>query len=279
MEPILLQFTSLGAVLNPPATGAQLGDLETAAACTLPEELRSLYRQADGMSEAGTLPLRWMPLDEVRRDLDVLREAEMTTEEIRALWTDDQGNYAAVYVDGSLRGRICFLDHEEVDPTPAYADLAAFREALLQAARAGQGWYEMLQARPAPPALSPQDEKELALALDYLEQAGAAKDAKKRCKLLFKAMELFPASETHRIQPFLQDDDMWVQERACRLLGKRRYVPAIPAIADVARRGKHNGKIGAMVALREWDHPEAAAQCAQLLEEIDPNWAIYLRCG
>lgn len=32
-----------------------------------------------------------------------------------------------------------------------------------------------------------------------------------------------------------------------------------------------------MVALREWDHPEAAAECAALREEVGPHWGIYLR--
>jgi hypothetical protein len=216
--------------------------------------------------------------EEILGDLPLLREAGMIDETLLPCWTDDQGNYAAVFISGPLTGRPCFLDHEEVDHTPVYPDLESFHAALLAAAAAGQDWSEMLRSRnDVPSGRSSQDEAELALALRHVEQAAAAKDARKRKSLLFKALELFPVADTERILPYLQDDDMWVQERACQLLARRHYVPAIPALAELARHGRQNARIAAMTALREWDHPEAEAQRNLLLLEIDPNWAIYLK--
>jgi hypothetical protein len=278
MPSVLESLVALGALPNSPATESSIQQLESACAGSLPEELRALYRAADGMSAPGQLPLRLLSTAEILRDLDAIREALPLPDELLPFWADDQDNYAAVYLTGPLAGRVSVINHDEVDTAPVYRDLETFHAALLAAAQAGQDWSEMLRSRPVgSEGRSAEDEKELALALKYQGQAAAAPDAKKRKSLLFKALALFPLSETHRLVAFLQDGDMWVQERACQLLAQRRHVPAIPAIAELARNGRVNARIGAMTALREWDHPAAQAQRERLLEEVPPEWRIYLQ--
>lgn len=58
-----------------------------------------------------------------------------------------------------------------------------------------------------------------------------------------------PAEETATIVPFLDDDDMFIQERACELLGERRFAPAAGALRRIAREGMPNGRQAAKRAL------------------------------
>jgi len=68
---------------------------------------------------------------------------------------------------------------------------------------------------------------------------------------------------------------MWIQERACALLGKRGYAAEIPVLAEVARHGKYNGKIAALIALRDFGAPAQEA-VERLKKELQSPWLIYL---
>jgi hypothetical protein len=53
---------------------------------------------------------------------------------------------------------------------------------------------------------------------------------------------------------------MWIQARACDILGNRRYEPAIGKLGDIARTGTTNGRGAAMRALGRIGTPAALAQ-------------------
>jgi len=271
------ELEPFGVAFNPPATAAQLQELEDAISAPLPPELREIYLHHNGMQSQGDYPFRLMSASEVADTYRELREEEYLSEDVRLFWTDDQDNYAALYVSGPA-GRICLINHDEPDLTPLYRSIESFYQAMTAAARAGQDWYEMARslASPEADALPEEQAKELALANEYFERYRSATVPAKRKSLAFKAMQLLPSSESHRLLEFLGSGDMWIQERACTLLGKRGYTAAIPALAEVARSGKHNGRIAALIALRDFG-ASAHEEVERLKKELEPQWLIYLQ--
>src|SRR5207253_3113852 len=108
-------------------------------------------------------------------------------------------------------------------------------------------WYKMPTDYPLLHDAPETDAADLALALDYLAQYNTITDksrstCSKRHFPGFTAMNLLPFSESDRLIPLTyadNDEDMWIQDYACDLLGKRRYLPAIPRLAEVALNGTH----------------------------------------
>lgn len=272
------ELAAFGASAHPPASEAELRKLEAELGCRLPADLRALYLQHNGMAERGDLPFRLMTTEEVASTDRDLREVIEVPDELRCFWTDDESNYAATYVSGPAAGRVCLLAHEEPDPSPLFRSVSAFYRALELAAAAGHDYYELRETLDGPEwAGTPAEQAaDLALAEWYFSQYGAESDPGRKQNLAFAGMQLLPRSESHRLLEWLRSEDMWIQERACELLGRRGLTEAIPALVEVARAGKHNGRVAALTALRKFGAP-AAEEVARLRNELEPQWQIYLK--
>jgi hypothetical protein len=272
------ELERFGAEPSPPATDAQIQELEKALGHPLPPELQALYREHNGLKEPGALPLWLMSTKESAKTNRTMRRDGFFPEELRFFWTDDQSTYAALYVTGPAAGRVCVIEHEEPDPSPVFRSVASFYQAMYRAAEAGQDAYELLHQPGGPETEGTPEEQaaDLALSEEYAARVAAESDPEKRRSLAFAAMQLLPPSEAHRLLGWLRSDDMWIQERACELLGRRRLVEAIPALAEIARNGMHNGRVAALTALREFGAP-AAEVVARLRKELEPQWQIYLK--
>lgn len=272
------ELERFGAAFHPPASEAQLKELAKSLDCALPQDLRALYLHHNGMSERGDLPFRLMTTKEVAKTYRKFRGEEFVSEAIRFFWTDDESNYAALYVSGPAAGRVCVFDHEEADFSPLFRSLGSFYQALIEAAARGQDAYEMLETPGGQePEGTPEEQAaDLALAGLFFALHAAEVDPDIRQRHAFAGMQLLPKSESHRLLEWLRAEDMWVQERACTLLGRRGYTAAIPALAEVARSGKHNGRVAALLALRDFG-AAAGQEVAQLRKELEPQWLIYLQ--
>ncbi|MEO3944273.1 hypothetical protein [Gorillibacterium sp. CAU 1737] len=71
----------------------------------------------------------------------------------------------------------------------------------------------------------------------------------RRCQYLFSLMALTPYEDLDSLLIYLEDEDMFVQERACEIVGHHRYEPAREKLNWVAAEGTHNGKLAAKKAL------------------------------
>ncbi|MFD0715002.1 hypothetical protein [Paenibacillus sp. GCM10027626] len=70
-----------------------------------------------------------------------------------------------------------------------------------------------------------------------------------RCQYIFSIMALTPKTHLDSIVDYLNDEDMYVQERACEIIGFHRYIPAREKLIEVSTTGMHNGKFAAKRAL------------------------------
>jgi len=95
--------------------------------CLFPEALLALYTDHNGMPASKEwLPMRLMSLEEVTDFHQVVLEYGWDLWGLRVFWTDDNSNYAGLYITGPLAGKVCWIDHGEIDPTPVYASVRSF---------------------------------------------------------------------------------------------------------------------------------------------------------
>jgi len=180
-----------------------------------------------------------------------------------AFWTDDNSNYAALYLSGPLVGKVCYLDHEEPDLSPVYRSLGSFLGELRSATITRTNWYDMPTdyfvpinyylhggGNPLPSTdADMNDDRAVADILrSQLKELWAA-DSDEHRFLCFAIMGLTPPPAMGSIVEFLHDEDMWIEARAADALGIHKYSGAVDLLADLALRGAGNGVISAINAL------------------------------
>lgn len=133
--------------LNPPASQAELSELDLAFGCKLPQAMAELYRHHAGQREdIHSMPRRLMPPAKV---LETFRELSgQDRPEGDLIWNDGQTtglfwdsgealDAAGVFLDGPLAGKIYLREaYESVIPRPDFRSLGSFyrwQTAVLQA--------------------------------------------------------------------------------------------------------------------------------------------------
>lgn len=194
--------------------------------------------------------IRFMELGEIQEMLTFTSQIEVF-HDILLLWTDDESNYIGVFYKGPLSYRICAVRHEETDISPMFCDLSSFLMQWEQ--RPSAMWSEWRRDYPATLEYSVA-EKQMQLDVECiielqsrLQQMDIDDDL--RCQWLYCIMALTPAQQLHTLYQYVQDEDMYVQERACEILGYHRDEQALEWLADVVRIGSPNGKTAAKQAI------------------------------
>lgn len=266
MDEIIERIRSAGGELHAGLTDEQLAEFRVALGAPLPPDLERLYRDHDGMAAAGELPMRLLSAAEVVRETTAVREVQPEFLEPGAwlFWSDDNSNYAGIFLQGVLAPRAFVLDHEEPDPTPRFFDVRSLLRHLVSGA--GDIVGEDLRDYPATEELGPSPAEDRELGRRFLSEHAAAPDDSRSA---FAALALLPPQDAELAVPLLRSPNMWIQERACVLLGRRRYEPAIPELLQVARGGMHNGKGAAVRALQQMSTPAAEAALQALKAERD----------
>lgn len=168
--------------------------------------------------------------------------------------TDDNSNYYCLYVDGPLKGMVCYVDHEELDLAPRFRSLSSFINTLNN--HPGSYGLEDFEDRAfdfPSREVSPnylQDQKIIGAL--YHALAAAADDDQQRTQTAFALMALASPTDIETIiYPFLDDEDMYVQERAIALVGFHAYQPAVAKLTALATQAQHNGQLAAKIALQK----------------------------
>ncbi|MEK4738765.1 MULTISPECIES: hypothetical protein [Bacillus] len=217
---------------------------------SLPQEMMNAFKNPIYLQHKNDFLIRLLSFEEAMEVYLYLHE-DVTISEVFPLWTDDNSNYVGVYMLGPLSGRVCFIDHEEMDLSPVYPNVQTLINTLLESPEVD--WYELPKHYPC----SKENTDELQIQQDVhtikelknlLKQPELTEE--KRAHYLFSIMALTPYAQLHEILPLLDDPDMWVQERAAEILDFHRYVPASEKLNWVKEHGQHNGKLAAELALK-----------------------------
>ena len=219
---------------------------------TLPDALLSRLEAHFADQERRDYVLKVLPQEEIGEMLGHMKSIEVY-QNIIPLWTDEQSNYIGLYYAGPLSYRICYLNHEETDVSPGFRNVGSFIQELEQ--RPDADWYELNKDYPAADSTQPTTE-ELAADLKSRDELlaiieGVEIDDDRRCQFLYSLMALTPYSHLDTLLRYLDDEDMYVQERACEIFGFYQYTPAVEQLKIVAEHGLPNGKRAAKRALSQ----------------------------
>jgi hypothetical protein len=263
--------------LNSPAQEENLAELSRICG-KLPSEVLQLYRNHDG--SVGSLRVgkrqlvaRLMPVREVLDTCAALSAIEDPIPQVGSiawLWTDDNSNYAGIYVNGPLQAWICVLDHEEPMLTLAFRSTESFLSRLLDDACRGdpkRPAYDIPSLpRAIPQLISDPAHLESDRQLAALFRQRYAEEANEDLRRLYAqcAICLTPVEDTAQVLTFLEDPDMWTPEAAIRLLEVREWREGIEEIERLAREGRPNGDGAAMRLLTRMNTNESRAAIARL---------------
>lgn len=267
-------------VAMPPATAEDLASLRRLCP-ELPPDVELLYTYVgettggigaffDLMSIADVIELFGAKIESENQSL---RGDMVNPRVMLPIFSDGSGNYAGVFSGGPLRGRCFIHDHEETYNLPVFQNLGRM---ILAFASMHGAVDKSLQDIPSDypvfddAALLDGDEE---LSRFFLDQY--VEDTTKENHSAFLCMQLSPASDTQLLLWMLEQDDIWVQERACELIGLRRFVDGIDAIVEVAMNAKSNPAIATLSVLREWDHPKAKRGLQLLKEGLPDGYSVY----
>jgi hypothetical protein len=206
----------------------------------------------ENVHKHSNFDMRAMTLSEIE-EICLLIKDNLIFKDLIPLFTDDNSNYAAVYVSGPMKGMICYLDHEETDISPVFRSINSFIQAIQLNPKSG--WYDIPKDYPVllEDFNSVQNNDDWTVAeriKNYIDTTNGIND-NYRTNLLFCIMALTSKTHLDKIIQYLYDEDMWVQERACKTFGYHKYEPAAEHLKKVIEDGMHNGKLAAKKALSE----------------------------
>jgi hypothetical protein len=168
--------------------------------------------------------------------------------------TDDNSNYCCLYVDGPLKNMTCYLNHEELDLSPRFRSLSSFIDTINNHPRSydindfEDHIFDFPSRRVSLNYL--QDQKIIEGLYNVL--AAATDDDQRRTQTAFAIMALASPTDIETlIYPFLNDGDMYVQERAIVLIGFHAYKPAVAKLTALTTNAQHNGQLAAKIALQK----------------------------
>jgi hypothetical protein len=266
-----------------PPDAAGLEDLQRNVS-QLPLEVSQVYSQVGGMRRSPRLPLRLMRPGEVAATVQDFRLAGQTSydagsapfgdgEHAILLFSDDSGNYLGLHLKAPLAPRGFILDHEEPNFEPRFKSLARMLDALAESVDREECYFgDMPTDYPAiQPALVNADDRKLSLQL--LNQH--YRDPHKRRAEAHAAMQLSHPDDMETFANLLDSEDMWISEKMCRIVGMRRYRPAINRMVEVAIAKGGNRIIATIVALRGWPDEEALSALRVMKGRVGKDYEAY----
>jgi hypothetical protein len=170
------------------------------------------------------------------------------------IMTDDNSNYWCLYVDGPLKNMLCHLGHEEPSLEPRFKNLSSLIDAINDHPDCSDmndfedTFFDFPSRQVSQGHLQ---DKKIIGELNEIFMA-ETDDDQIRTQAAFSIMALTPPTDIEQIiYPFLDDEDMYVQERAIQMLGFHKYQPAVGRLTELATNAEHNGQTAAKMALKK----------------------------
>ncbi|MWV43380.1 HEAT repeat domain-containing protein [Paenibacillus sp. HJL G12] len=224
-------------------------DLLSRLNITLPDAETEVLQSHHLKQNNTTFYLRLMDIEEIMEVTDFMSEMDVF-QDIVPLWADDHSNYIGIYVQGTCKNKVCYLNHEETDLSPGFRSISTFVSEL--ESHPDLDWHELKKEYPADIDSDPnllEEDLNCISDLNNLINSNNQITDEMRCQYIYSIMVLTPKTQLDSIVKYLDDEDKYVQERACEIIGYHKYAPAKDKLVEISKSGMHNGKIAAKKAL------------------------------
>lgn len=286
----LATLQNAGFELRPPATDVDIAETKAFIGATLPPEVHETYQTCDGMeiynwetkftAQGLNIPgefYRLMSLSEMRETFGVTRCWGNYGAEFCCLWTNENSDYAALYIGGPLLGRITLLPHDGESADPGWRNWTNFVQRVAQFGDQGLPYDNIRPTYCDYPQTAPgasEDDADDWNAVQQLRKRQNTPDLYDRSRVAGQIPILTPFIYTDSLLADLDGNDFDLQSHVCEVLGMRQYTPAISRLSDLARRPRtgnaHNAAIGALGQMRT---PESLAALLDALQAVDQSWS------
>ncbi|WP_272151350.1 hypothetical protein [Tenacibaculum aiptasiae] len=171
------------------------------------------------------------------------------------IMTDNNSNYWCLYVGGKLKGMVCYLANEEMNLAPRFKNITNLINNIYQNPDAydfDELDIEVFDYPKSGNDIDLENRREVIEGiLNELEEVPENKEDLRQ-QLAYSAMTLVKADEIESyIYPFLEDEDMYIQEKAIATIGFHKYKPARNKLIELTKTAMVNGKSAAGRALKE----------------------------
>lgn len=170
------------------------------------------------------------------------------------IMTDGNSNYWCLYVDGPLKNMLCHVSHDEPSLEPRFRNLSSLIDAIIAHPDSNDmnDFEDTFFDFPSRQVSQNQlQDKEIIGELYKIFDA-ETDDDQIRTQTAFSIMALTPPTDIEQIiYPFLDDEDMYVQERAIQMLGFHKYQQAVGRLTELSTNAQHNGQTAAKMALKK----------------------------
>lgn len=176
-------------------------------------------------------------------------------ENLIPILTDNNSNYWCLYVGGKLKGTVCHLSHDEVNLEPKFKNITKLINTIDKNPEAYDFSEFDVQVFDYPKRENEIDldnrEEIITELLTELEQISKDKEDLRQ-QVAFSVMALVKSEEIEsKVYPLLDDEDMYIQERAIEIIGFHKYEPARNKLIEFTKTAMANGKSAAGKALKE----------------------------
>lgn len=214
----------------------------------LPDETLEPLNRHFRLQEEVDFFLRVLSHEEIVEMLEFMSDLD-GFQDLLPIWTDDNSNYVCMYYRGPLSYRVCYMNHEETDLSPGYRNVGTFIAALEPNPQSE--WDDLEKDYPN---AHPENSEWIAADLESIEQIhhilqNPDLEDEMRCQHIYSVLALTPHDHLDSLVQFLDEDDMFVQERACDILGYHQYAPARGKLREIAEHGLPNARSAAKRAL------------------------------
>ncbi len=171
------------------------------------------------------------------------------------IMTDNNSNYWCLYVSGILKGMVCYLSHDGPSLEPKFKDIPKFINAINKNPDAYD--FDELDITtfdyPTKENEIDLDNRQEIISGLFTELEPIPEDKEDiRQQLAFSLMALVKSEEIESyVYTFLEDKDMYIQEKAIETIGFHKYTPARDKLIELTKTAMVNGKSAAGKALKE----------------------------
>lgn len=170
-----------------------------------------------------------------------------------ALLTDENSNYWCINVSGPMKGMICYLSHDEPNLEPKFKDISSFLKVIDENPEA-YDFYDLEETSfDFPNSKNPPEFIERKQIIEELKtNFHSENDEDVRLQIAYSIIVLTSVEEIEdSIYPFLDDEDMYIQERAIQILGFHKYKPAKEKLIEMKNSVMPNGQTAIGIALKK----------------------------
>jgi len=152
-----------------------------------------------------------------------------------------------------MKGMICYLSHDEPNLEPKFKDISNFLKAIDENPEAFD-FYDLDETSfDFPSSKNPIEFNERKQIIEELKtDFNSENDEDVRQQIAFSIIALSLTDEIQdNIYPFLDDEDMYIQERAIQILGFHKYKPAKQKLIELQSSAMPNGQTAIGIALKK----------------------------